>query len=167
MPILYKMKRITAPHTSASGKFYALAQHTGTWRTRDVARIIQANCSLKESDVLAVVSELVCTMKLLLQDSQRELVETMSAQLQNSMRVKLDGLGAFKIGLKTKGAATAAEFSAGKNVVGMRVNFQPEAKTDANGTRQQALLNGAKVQEAPKNDVRHHHSNSHRLGIRH
>ena len=84
MPILYKMKQITAPNTSATGKYYALTQYTGTWRTRDVAKLIQANCSLKESDVLAVISELVCTMKLLLQDSQR---------------IQLDGFGTFKIAI--------------------------------------------------------------------
>ncbi|HRN16029.1 MAG TPA: HU family DNA-binding protein [Xylanibacter oryzae] len=46
---------------------------------------IQANYSLKESDVLEVFSELVCTMKLLLQDSQR---------------VQLDGFGTFKNSLQ-------------------------------------------------------------------
>jgi hypothetical protein len=40
MPILYKMKQITAPNTSATGKYYALTQYTGTWRTRDVTKLI-------------------------------------------------------------------------------------------------------------------------------
>ncbi|MBR1411012.1 MAG: hypothetical protein IJ580_07945 [Prevotella sp.] len=40
-----------------------------------------------------------------------ELIETMQDQLQNSKRVKLKGLGAFKIGIENTpgGAATAAE----------------------------------------------------------
>ena len=138
MPVLYKLNQDKRLTSTTKGKWFARSVQVATIDIEGLAKIMQANCTVKAADIKAVLTELV---------------ETMSAQLQNSMRVKLDGLGAFKIGLKTRGAATAADFSAGKNVVGMRINFQPEAKIDASGTRQQALLNGAKVQEAPKNDV--------------
>ena len=98
---------------------------------------MQRNCTVKKSDILAVLSELV---------------ETMTDQLQNSVRVKINGLGSFKIGLISKPSDTVAEFSS-KNVTGMRVNFQPESSTDANGTRTKKLINGATAQEAPKNAV--------------
>ena len=87
--------------------------------------------------MLGVISELVCTMKLL---------------LQNSMRVKLDGLGSFKIGIRGIGSKTIDEYSMAKNVRDLHINFQPETKRDATGLRQRAMLGGAKVQEAPRNE---------------
>jgi predicted histone-like DNA-binding protein len=135
MPILYKMKRITAPNTSASGKYYALAQHTGTWHTRDVARLIQANCSLKESDVLAAISELVYTMKLLLQDSQR---------------VQLDGFGTFKIAISNKPVDSPQDFDPKRNVRTLKIIFWPEYKLDNNGKHVTALLDGAEIVETGK-----------------
>ena len=87
--------------------------------------------------MLGVISELVCTMKLL---------------LQNSMRVKLDGLGSFKIGIRGIGNNTIDEYSVSKNVRDLHINFQPETKRDATGLPQRAMLGGAKVQEAPRNE---------------
>ena len=139
MPILYKIKQITAPHTSACGKFYALAQHTETWRTRDVARIIQANCSLKESDVLAVISELVCTMKLLLQDSQR---------------VQLDGFGTFKIAITNEPVGSPEDFDPQRNVRSLKIIFWPEYSICADGHRVKVLLDGAELVRAPDNPTK-------------
>ena len=94
-------------------------------------------CTQIRSDILAVISELA---------------ETMTDQLQNSVRVKINELGRFKIELICKPSDTIKDFSS-KNVTGMRVNFQPESSTDANGTRTKKLIGGATVQEAPKNAV--------------
>jgi predicted histone-like DNA-binding protein len=138
MPVLYKLNQDKRETSKTKGKWYARSVQVGTIDIEGLAKIMQANCTIKAADIKAVLTELV---------------ETMSAQLQSSMRVKLDGLGAFKIGLKTKAAATAKDFSASQNVVGMRVNFQPELRKDANGTRRKSLVNGAKVMEAPKNAV--------------
>ena len=138
MPVLYRLSKDNRAKSATKGQFFARAVQVGTIDIEALAKIMQANCTIKAADIKAVLTELV---------------ETMTAQLQNAMRVKLDGLGAFKIGLKTKAADTAKDFTVGKNVVGMRINFPPEAKTDSAGNRQQALLGGAKVQEAPKNDV--------------
>jgi predicted histone-like DNA-binding protein len=132
MPILYKMKQITAPNTSATGKYYALTQYTGTWRTRDVAKLIQANCSLKESDVLAVISELVCTMKLLLQDSQR---------------IQLDGFGTFKIAITNEPVEHPEDFDPKKNVRGLRILFWPEYTLSQNGHQVKEMLEGAELVE--------------------
>ena len=98
---------------------------------------MQANCTIKAADIKAVLTELV---------------ETMAAQLQNSMRVKIDGLGSFKIGIRGVGSKTIDEYSVSKNVRDLHINFQPETKKDATGLRQRAMLGGAKVQEAPRNE---------------
>ena len=106
--------------------------------TDEIAEVIQRNCSVKKSDVKAVLEELV---------------EVMNSALQDSKRVKLDGFGSFKIGLKTAPADSAAEFNVRDNVTSLRVNFQPIAKVDSNGTRSNVFLTGTSVKELPKNDV--------------
>lgn len=123
---------------SYKGKWYARAMHDGTVTTDDIADTIQSNCSVKRSDVLAVISELV---------------EVMSAQLQNSMKVKLDRFGTFKLGLTSTPADSAKDFSAASNIKGIHVLFAPEVTVDAKGTRQRAFITGAKVQEATQYSV--------------
>jgi hypothetical protein len=77
----------------------------------------------------------------------------MADQLQDSKRVKLNGFGSFKIGIRGEGADSAADFSTSKNIKGLHVLFQPEVKTDGSGLRQKTFITGCSVQEAPKNDV--------------
>lgn len=103
-----------------------------------MAEIIQRNCTVKKSDVVAVITEMV---------------EVMQNELQASHRVKLDGFGSFKIGLKTKPADTAAAFTPAQNVVGLRVNFIPELHIAADKSVTRTFLTGCKVQELPKNAV--------------
>ena len=99
---------------------------------------IQENVSVKKSDVMAVLDEMVVVLKKWMQDSNR---------------VKIEGFGSFKIGLKTKPADTAKDFSASKHIVGARVNFQPEVTIDANKQRIKALLQGLAVEETNENAV--------------
>lgn len=120
------------------GKWYARALHEGTVSTDDIADTIQNNCSVKRSDVLAVISELV---------------EVMNTHLQNSMRVKLDRFGTFKLGLTSSPANSAKEFTAASNITGLHVLFAPELTIDAKGTRQKTFVTGAKVQEASQYSV--------------
>ena len=123
MPILYRMHQDNRKNSAHKGKWYARAVMNGTVGIDEVAEVMQRN------------------------------VETTQDFLQNSMRVKLAGLGSCKIGLKTKAADKPENFNAGTNVVGMRVNFQPEVTIGKNGVRRQALLTGAKVQETSRNTV--------------
>jgi len=121
-----------------NGKWYARVAHDGTVTTDDLANTIQNNCSMKRSDVLAVISELV---------------EVMKTQLQNSMRVKLDGFGTFKIGINTTAANSAKDFTQSSNIKGVHVIFQPEVKIDAQGVRNKMFVNGTKLQEASVYDI--------------
>ena len=139
MAILYKLYQEKRQHSPNKNKWYARAIHNGTINLNTLATIMQRNCTVKKSDILAVLSELV---------------EVMQDQLQQSMRVKIDGLGSFKLGLRSRPAESVAQFSPNKHIVGMRVNFQPEVKIDRkNHTRAIVFLSGAKVQETAKNTV--------------
>lgn len=139
MPVLYTLRKNNNSNSKGYGKYYARARMIGVMETDSLANIIQRNCSMKKSDVLAVLSEMV---------------EVMQDQLQSSKRVKLNGFGSFKIGLTSAGADKASEFDVRKHIKGLHVCFTPEAKTDTAGTRQKTFLSGATVKEAPKNDVK-------------
>ena len=89
MPVFYRLHQDQSVGTKRSGKWYARMVPTSCINTRQLAEIIQRNCTVKKSDVMAVLEELV---------------ETMRDQLQDSKRVKLDGFGSFKIGINCKGA---------------------------------------------------------------
>jgi predicted histone-like DNA-binding protein len=106
--------------------------------TRKLAEIVQRNCTVKMSDVLAVIAELV---------------EVMKDQMQDSKRVKLDGFGSFKIGIESKGAETAAKFTVAEHVKGLHVVFTPERSTDPSGSHSKQFLQGCKVEELPLNTV--------------
>ena len=138
MSVLYRLSKVTSPKAKGYGKWYPRAVITQTVDTEMLATIMQRNCTLKKADIVAVISELI---------------ETMADQLQDSKRVKLNGFGSFKIGIRGEGADSAADFSTSKNIKGLHVLFQPEVKTDGSGLRQKTFITGCSVQEAPKNDV--------------
>ena len=138
MSVFYRLSQVTSPKAKGYGKWYPRAVITQTVDTEQLATIMQRNCTLKKADIVAVISELI---------------ETMADQLQDSKRVKLNGFGSFKIGIRGEGADSAADFSTSKNIKGLHVLFQPEVKTDGSGLRQKTFITGCSVQEAPKNDV--------------
>ena len=138
MAVFYRLSQVTSPKQKGYGKWYPRAVITQTVDTNDLAEIMQRNCTVKKSDIMAVITELI---------------ETMQDQLQDSKRVKLNGFGSFKIGISSVGADTAADFSIGKNVKNLHVLFMPEVKSDASGQRKKTFITGCNVQEAPKNDV--------------
>ena len=138
MSVFYRLHQDKSKNTVRSGKWYARAVPTAVINTRQLAEIMQRNCTVKKSDILAVLDELV---------------ETMRDQMQDSKRVKLDGFGSFKIGISSNGAVSAKDFTASGNIRSMHVVFTPERSTDAAGNRIKQFLQGAKAEELPKNLV--------------
>ena len=138
MSVFYRLHQDQSTGTKRSGKWYARAVPTAVISTRQLAEIVQRNCTVKKSDVMAVIEELV---------------EVMKDQMQDSKRVKLDGFGSFKIGIESKGAATAAKFAVAEHIKGLHVVFMPERTKDTAGNRSKQFLQGAKVEELPLNTV--------------
>ena len=117
--------------TEAFQKWYAKAVTIGTKNLDDIAEIIQRNCTVKKSDVKAVLTELP---------------EVLKDMLQDSYRVKITGLGSFKMGIKSKGADSVKTFSVSENVTGMHILFLPESETDkSTGKRTKSLLRGVSI----------------------
>lgn len=125
---------VTYQNTRRGGNklWYGRAVHHTTIGTDVIAERIQRNCSLKKSDVLAVLTELV---------------EVMNDEMQNSNKVKLNGLGTFFINLRSGGAIDEAEYNASEYVKGFRVKFLAEGKK-SNGQFTRTFLEGIKVQKA-------------------
>ena len=138
MSVFYRLHQDQSTGTKKSGKWYARAVPMAVADTRKLAEIVQRNCTVKKSDVLAVLEELV---------------EVMRDQMQDSKRVKLDGFGSFKIGISSKGARSAKAFTVADNIKGMHIVFTPERSTDAAGNRVKQFLQGAKCEELPENKV--------------
>ena len=129
MSVFYRLHQDKSTGTKRSGKWYARAVPMACIGTRQLAEIIQRNCTVKKSDVMAVL------------------------QMQDSKRVKLDGFGSFKIGIESKGAQTAGKYSVAEHVKGLHVVFMPERTTDSSGNRSKQFLQGCKVEELPLNTV--------------
>lgn len=138
MALNYQLKKSTR-NDKTKGMWYARAVHTGVVDTDKLAELMQDNCTVKRSDILAVLSELV---------------DVMTAQLQESKVVKLDRLGSFKVGLSSSGVEQPSDWKASSNLVGLHVLFTPERKLDtASGTYRRTFLNGVTLKEQNYYDV--------------
>ena len=133
MSVLYKIYENKNKKSAGYKKFYARAVHQGVVDLAAISAQIERNCSLKRSDVTAVLIELV---------------EVMTAHVQDSKRVRIDGLGPFKVGLRCKPAASAGEFNPVKNVKSLHVNFLPASNLDRDAHKHvKELLRGVALQE--------------------
>lgn len=121
MAVLYRLYQLSRNNTKFDGKWYGRAVHRNVVDLDGLAEIIESNCTVKRSDILAVLSELVVTM---------------NKEMLNGNRVKIDGLGSFKICMRSTCADTEDAWTVTKNVKGKYIHFKPETKdTFNNGTR--------------------------------
>ena len=132
MAVRYVLKKVNNDKSPINGKWIGRAKVVNVVEIEQLAKEIQDSCSVKKSDVKAVLDELV---------------EQMTHHLQNSERVKIAGFGSFKVGLKTKAADSPKTFKVSTNVKGIHVIFQPEVKTSADGSRTKTFLTGTVVKE--------------------
>ena len=131
MAVKYKLYQEKRTGSANFGKWYGRAVIDDMVNLESISREIQDNTTAKQADVYAVLTELV---------------NVMERHLKNGDRVVLDGFGSFKVGLKTKPATTAKDFTPAKHIVGARINFQPETHwTATDRTRRKQFLNGIEV----------------------
>lgn len=131
MALNYKIYQSNA-NNATKGKFYARASHKDTVDIKQLAAVMQNNCTVKHSDIVAVLSELS---------------EVMKQELQRGSRVRIDGLGTFKVNIRSKGAKTAKDFTVSENILGTRINFRPETNVNPDGSHIVNMLSGIRVKE--------------------
>ena len=115
-----------------TGLYYGRAIHPSTIDLPVIAERIQRNSSMTKGDVLAVLTEMVSAMK---------------DELQNSNKVKLNGLGTFYVSLRTKGVSEEEKFNANDNVKAFTVNFLAEGRKQ-NGKMVRTFTDGIKAVKA-------------------
>ena len=117
----------------AFNKWYARPVVTETIDLDYIAERIQRNSTAKKSDAKAVLTEMV---------------EVITDALQSSQRVKIDGFGAFKVGISSRGADSEEDYSTAEHVRGLRIIFQPETLTDpSTRKRSKKMLVGATLSD--------------------
>ncbi len=114
MALYYKLYKNNVQGSEMYGKWYAKMVVKDVIQTEDIADVIQRNCSIKRSDVMAVLTELS---------------EVISDQLKAGNRVVLNGIGSFKAGIHSKPANSPSEFASNKNIYNPHIVFKPETKT--------------------------------------
>ena len=114
-------------------KWYGKAFVKDVVTTEELASLITDRCTVTDTDTLAVLHALAKVMK---------------TELQDGKRVKLDYLGAFKLGISSSPAETAETFNVDENVKGAHIIFQPETRKK-DGRRVKTLLEGLVIAELP------------------
>lgn len=105
MSVRYKKVMGKGVGSPVANKWYGRAVSMGRVKTADLAEEISHSTTVTRADIMAVLIELTQVMK---------------KHLQNSMTVELDGLGDFRVGLKTKVADKAEDFTAA-NIYGYQI----------------------------------------------
>jgi len=126
----YKIVKETKPNLKNYGRYKAVAVHYNTIDTKRLCREIQDNCSLKRSDVRAVLCELS---------------ELLVRHLQEGNRVRLEGIGLLKLEIESDKVDKAEDFNVREHIRHFRLHLLPESN---NG--HQALYEGIKLEPAVK-----------------
>ena len=99
--------------STAFGKWFATAVYDQHFiSTEELAEFIQTQASVKKSDIKAVLDELGSAMKHFFELGQK---------------VRLDGIGIFKVGFSSIGVNSKEDCGA-QNITTRRVLFQPESQ---------------------------------------
>lgn len=109
----YKIVRENKPTLKNYGRYKAVAVHHQTIDTAQVCQEIQDNCSLKKSDVVAVLTELS---------------EVITRHLQRGDRVRLKDLGLLKLEIESDKVDAPEEFDVRKHIRNFRIHFLPESR---------------------------------------
>ena len=118
MAIIYRLVRDERKNSPYKGKYFARAVNLGTIETDELARLIERNCSVKRSDVLAVLAELS---------------DVIAQKLADSHRVRLAGIGSLMVGLNGQPCSDPTQYDA-SYITGLHLCFKPEKElrlTDA------------------------------------
>jgi len=99
--------------STAFGKYFATAVYDEKFiTTEQIADFIQQQCSIKKSDIKAALDELGGAMKHFFELGQK---------------IRLDGIGIFKVGFSSIGVNKVEECSAA-TITARRILFQPETE---------------------------------------
>lgn len=146
MAISYRKVQNKQTSSRTFGKWYGRAIIMDEISTKKLAEEISHSTTVTYADVCAVLAGMSNAMR---------------GHLQNSHKVTLDGIGSFRVGLKTLPADNSSEFDSTK-IAGYHIVYTPEKHFTTTGSNEAGnrtgfytadLLVGITAKEAPKNDV--------------
>ena len=133
MAVNIQLRQDNRQNAEHPGYWYAHSVNNGTINGTELAEVIQRNCSLKRSDVVAVLTELA---------------ELTKQFLQSSHRVHLDGIGSLMVGVNGRGVSDPANFRPSRDITGLHLTFLPEkVKAGEGRPKIPRLLDGCKVRK--------------------
>lgn len=147
MAIKYKKVQNKMTGSKNYNKWYASAVHMGTVSTEDLCEEISHSTTVTEADIRAVFAELKGRL---------------AYHLKNSQSVKIDGLGSFSAGLRSRLVEKAEDLDASK-IKGYHIIFRPESEvvgrvTNTDGitkkVRGYKALQGITVEELTSSNVK-------------
>ena len=98
--------------SSAFSKYFAEPDSREPLNLKGFAKHISEHGSLVKYDLAVLVLQ--------------NIVECLREMMVQGVPVKLDGLGTFSIGIKSKGANSPDQYDVQKHIEAMRINFRPE-----------------------------------------
>ncbi|WP_277070434.1 HU family DNA-binding protein [Prevotella corporis] len=135
MAIKYRMYQDKRKKSKTKGNWYARAVMKGTVGVKELSERISERCTVTESDIVAVLCALV---------------KEMAYDLKNGHRVKLDGFGSFKVGIRSRGVSNSKDFSVAKNIYDPHIIFRPDSHKGADKHYIKTFLEGVKMEEDDK-----------------
>lgn len=104
---LYKQNR---PHIPGYGKYFPKIQHPFVVTSEKIAMDIQQNCSVKRSDIDAVIVELG---------------EALFNNLRDGNIVQLNNIGRFKLSVRGNSVDAPEDFKLSRDIFGVNCKFKP------------------------------------------
>ena len=108
----YTIKKETKPNLKNYGRYKAVAVHYDTVSTEQLCREIQDSCSLKKSDVKAVLAELS---------------DLLRRHLHDGDRIRLEGLGTLKMEIESDKVDRPEDYDIHRHLRSFRIHFLPES----------------------------------------
>ncbi len=132
MALRLRLEQMKNPRNKAQhGKWRARVQKNEEVHLRELAERMQENCTLKVSDIYAVLAELVPTMK---------------EELQLGNTVCLDGLGYFHLTVESDMVDRPEDFSIARNIRRVLCRFVPSGRRNHDHTITRDLCAGTKLE---------------------
>lgn len=131
MAIKIKLIRNNIKRSSSYGKYFAKTVSQGDVTLRDLAVETSRNCTLRESDVLAVVTELEDVMRHRLADGQT---------------IVLDGIGRFSLRVESEGVNKPKDFNIKRHIRRVLCRFLPASHRNSDGTLTYNFSDDVKVE---------------------
>jgi len=138
MSLKLRLERLKTPRSkSLHGKWRARVQKGEEVHLRELAERMQENCTLKVSDIYAVLTELVPTMK---------------EELQAGKTVYLDGFGFFHLTVESDVVDRPQDFSIARNIRRVLCRFVPSGRRNQDHTITRDLCAGVRLDWLPEYD---------------